>query len=56
MSRKTRASVRQAGIEAAKASAQAKRAELGLDPRPEENLEYEAQEAARKARRRRRKG
>lgn len=42
-------------IEAAKQAARDKREQLGLDPRPEENLEYEAQEAARTARQKRKR-
>lgn len=40
-------------LEAVKVAARAKRAELGLEPVPPENLEYEAAQAARKAKRKR---
>jgi hypothetical protein len=53
--RSKRLASEQARVEAAKASARAKRAELGLEPVPAENAEYEAQEAARKARRMRKR-
>lgn len=43
-----------AAIEKVKADAQAKRAAIGLDPIPPENLEYEAAMAERKARKRKR--
>lgn len=43
-----------AALAAARAAAQAKRASIGLEPVPAENVEYEAQEAARKARRKKR--
>lgn len=45
-----------ARLEKVRTDAAAKRAELGLEPVPPENLEYEAAMAERKARKRKRRG
>lgn len=54
--RSKRLASEQARVEDAKASARRKRAELGLEERPAENVEYDAQQAARKARRKGKRG